>query len=1173
MFTTILFVMKNDYIDINKDWNIDNSDFEELRRLVQIDWNLDRLDEISRGLMEDNSELWWQLLWMIENLKIQLNLEAEIQDKLQRFSEIDWFEITEYILTIRHSMNNVVVLGLYSPELIWKFLNEVESSLWEIEDIALEDIDKLRNNRETMSMWVESWMSDWYYLSLLLDPILKTRISMSSNAIDDIYWSEEVVVWRNTFFQRPYSELLDWNDEKMIEWITKLDELYWLSVLKALNLWNIHDLSKLTWVRLLNAIKMQIVYNIDESDPNYDWGLYWTKSMMDAISFGSIETVKLVNWQTVEVNELLESYVSTIKNFVDTQVVLDSAKNSIEWWVMRYFWAEEWLNLNYSSLEDVYEKWLNNMWAWDLVITLRMIFSIIPWIWDVVWWHDDIMIANSWIDYTWEKLWLASTTFNYFTWLLWITIVWWTVSDILKWPKLAKALLLIEKLFNRLSSPEFIAKLSKNEMFIKLIDNIDSLIPSISSLPWFERFKLALNMAEDVSWTVDSVNERFSRMFFSWFSDNIPFSLKHLNPKAWINTDWTISFNKSFLENNYWITISWDSWQTLFNWLTLRDFIRQNPEIWVQLMAELKNLKSHEVLHRLLDSSDIKSINVQWISFTQEELCLMLERNPQIDNAHWFTDELRQLVWKELSNLIWVDVVFEANAIRRLDTISLRSKYLNDDFRYEEQARASDLVVANPRYLEVVWQSNNIRERLRRTMDGALSVLWYNRVQLQRWTFQDMTDEKFFNVMDIRFWNTELSSMNDNPRLFKHMYYKIHHYMRFLSVSAMKENPSRVDWFFDNLQYINKFLSDNWDIVRRSSEFIWPMMKEEILAMRLRVKQFVTSLEWEISLTDDQRDIAKAFDSSVWSTIWNLNRAERQTSSTPDIDSKLYFLNYFPNLVQIWFWNWVDFLRKMISHWQFEKTFLLNLNAEWVKLYNENIISLTNFLKVNKNEFLRNSFYQWERYLELLDIIMDQTNDVQKLRWMDAVYWLRDQIRTLRQAIQWHMTDVINPIRDQVNKWLVEYDEIPWVLRQKYRETIAWDSSDLLRWSWPLEVLLGSNVEKWFESISEFAKTDMESIFASEWSMKDFLDNVTYIKRFLAMNEKFFLDSKNRFIIWKYSDVLKDLDLNIARARNFANQNWHTLFASQLNKRYSDVVTILRKYISNSEAIQAKAWI
>ncbi len=166
--------------------------------------------------------------------------------------------------------------------------------------------------------------------------------------------------------------------------------------------------------------------------------------------------------------------------------------------------------------------------------------------------------------------------------------------------------------------------------------------------------------AEKIKNIQESANDSH---YHSNFSTEIPESLRQQNPLAWIDKSWEIHYNQTSLEEKFGIKITTENGKTLFDWKTLKDH-KQAQEI----LDYLKELKAHEVTHRILEARGITEIKVWDKIYSQEDICSIVDWSRKIEKS-----ELEALE-KALKEKLWDDFrllknwELDADFLRRYDT-------------------------------------------------------------------------------------------------------------------------------------------------------------------------------------------------------------------------------------------------------------------------------------------------------------------------------------------------------------------------------------------------------------------------------------------------------------------------------------------------------------------------
>lgn len=454
--------------DINNDWEINWKDLEALSSFSS--WLKDDERDSFIGILEQifltNSDFRNSFLplirWALNNPNIDPKIKeifekAKYETELSIIRNINEEEILEYLKVFYWIDLNIEFQFIEENErknVIKRFLEDLKIIFSELWSFNTEMIWELRKIRENMSFWTEKWKSDEYYKWLIIWSKIKTRITILLESVKTMYW-EKISVWWIDYNKKDY--------EGLEKWFRKLDENFWINLF-----W------KIPTRNFKSDFAKEIRLNLDKSGPDYNTivaelnrlpQIVWNKW------FERLKEVKLKNWNTVNLEDLYNSYNSLLSDFSQKNKVFYfgkmQAKNTDRW-----FWFEQArYNLWFDDIEEIYQEKLWNidqMWFADLVIMLRLLVTMIPVV-DIVWWFDDLSQASSWVNFDWSIQWIPENILMYITWILWITIVWWVIPKIVKWPKLAKILAKIPKILERLRSFPDYKKLMENENFRRIL--------------------------------------------------------------------------------------------------------------------------------------------------------------------------------------------------------------------------------------------------------------------------------------------------------------------------------------------------------------------------------------------------------------------------------------------------------------------------------------------------------------------------------------------------------------------------------------------------------------------------------------------------------------------------------------------------------------------------------
>ena len=153
---------------------------------------------------------------------------------------------------------------------------------------------------------------------------------------------------------------------------------------------------------------------------------------------------------------------------------------------------------------------------------------------------------------------------------------------------------------------------------------------------------------------------------------------------AKINKEWKITFNaKSIIKfgKTYWVDIQITrvDWKVLFNNKSFKQFIsdlREDPnqrQCAIDLMKEMKRVKSHEVTHRLL--KNMRSVEIDWQVYSQEKIARIVSWNEYLpqNQLKKLEIELKKQVWYDF-RLIWDDWNINQQLVRQYDTVNLTER-------------------------------------------------------------------------------------------------------------------------------------------------------------------------------------------------------------------------------------------------------------------------------------------------------------------------------------------------------------------------------------------------------------------------------------------------------------------------------------------------------------------
>lgn len=404
---------------------------------------------------------------------VKLALSPEQEQRFQKEKE----EVLMLSKSQRNTLSNEVIslylekhhkidLSKYSPEIKQKFIEEIQMLFTEFNNFDESMITKLRSIREGMSMWMESGKSDEYYRNMIIWNAIETRVTIFKSTIQTQYWETIDIKWKKV--NKSDYQKLETN-------IKNLDSQNGLSVFETI-------LSKLR--PTING-----------------WLNFNTINFQDIIKQECQKNKKIYS------PELYQEYNKYYQEFVWKNIIFNAKNgNGVISYKWKWFWLTTWwVNwLTNDRLKDIYndkfeELNLENIWVTDLVIMLRVLFWVIPVAWDVVWWYDDGKQALAWVNFDWSMQWMWENVFMYLISWLQLSLVWWWFAKLAKWPKLAKAMMMIWKIIDKLSkSPEILKDIAKNEKVMKMLEAMKWVVPKIAEL--LQKLKSPKQIPQDNLW-------------------------------------------------------------------------------------------------------------------------------------------------------------------------------------------------------------------------------------------------------------------------------------------------------------------------------------------------------------------------------------------------------------------------------------------------------------------------------------------------------------------------------------------------------------------------------------------------------------------------------------------------------------------------------------------------
>lgn len=550
-----------------------------------------------------------------------------------------------------------------------------------------------------------------------------------------------------------------------------LDSFEFANFEKSVN-WAIDQIIKLDWVKDLQA-----TYD----DTNDKWWLSSPDKWLANKLWVSDNINDLLKWWSFTEEWLKKLWLSEedLKKMSDNQFDITSASSWKELWILTtkelWEWAESILKLLLNVLPSIillprymayrvesnasdtkeaevwqikldelssqnpalemlnllWEKWvemLQKLWEmvksgkqWDIAM---MLVSIA---WLIAWW--------AWLVKTWAKMARKEAVMS--------ARAAWREARTATWREMRNS---IRDLWNQ--AGKVADKANKIDDTLSWVNAIKT-VWKVAWWIWTNEAWKQIEAANDASNKVEKVTELSDKekLYYSNFTDKVPDSLKAEDPVAWINKDGTISYNKAKLEQEYWVKIDWNKWETTFDGMSLKEFTKQNPEKWQAIIDKLKNYKWHESTHRVLEAKWIDRINVningQNRIFWQEEISHI------VDWSHQISKEEFDALEKALQEKLWSDLKLESDNIRRTDTKNISDKW-NDKNTFSREKEA-----AKDSHLSISEYSKNIENSMS-AIENWLLKLANNNPELAKQYFEQLFKTTKENVTNKIFSSTYL---------------------------------------------------------------------------------------------------------------------------------------------------------------------------------------------------------------------------------------------------------------------------------------------------------------------------------------------------------------------------------------------------------------------------------
>ncbi len=630
------------------------------------------------NMSEFKSDISW------DRNKDQLLNQKELEKQKEQITLLTklqlWF-LSDDVISSYLSKNHGLDLNNFDEINKKRFLEEIRFIFSEFKDFDESMVTRLKEIRENMSFWLENWKSNDYYIWMILSNKINTRILVLQESLKTINW-ERIKVWNTEYNKDEYGSFKTW--------IQDLDIKNWLNLFSKVDLENY-------WFDFKQGFVQEIKWKVDKSNPKYNLIISDLNRLSQVIWekwFENLKEVKLTNWKTINLEELYKEYNKLYSDFKTKNKVFEFGNKQLSksengfWFNDAKYW------LWYDQLEKAYEDKIQDvekMWVTDLVIMLRVLFWIVPVAWDFDWWINDLRQAKSWINFDWSIQWIPENLLGYLTGALWVSIVWWKIATVLKWEKLAKVMVTMNKVIDRLWRLPDLWEIAKNEKIMWLLEGMKGIIPNVKELldkvKWKQTRKL-----ENAEWkiTKEQLSDKEAKSELISKSDNFdtitdfPLKDKIDNLEIWdvvvyaswmeakvisiegddinclVTIEWmpdSLITKKSYFYESKWIYLK-EIRKTITNKIGIKDIegfvdwnysdlalkslqklIDNNPNLWPSIRENFTRLVEHNYLIKSMFSSE------EWI-----KIFYFLEKYPE--RYEWII-KLFVNLWNDVEKSSW----------------------------------------------------------------------------------------------------------------------------------------------------------------------------------------------------------------------------------------------------------------------------------------------------------------------------------------------------------------------------------------------------------------------------------------------------------------------------------------------------------------------------------------
>lgn len=575
------------------------------------------------------------------------------------------------------------------------FLHDISLALKDISGFSDATVTALRNQRYTGSITLENDKPDSFYAAMLITSQITAKLWPKSATILRVFHDEKVTVNGKEYHK--------WTKDKLEQSLSEMDTRFWIST-QELRVWDKLETAMNKWDWLHRLVFATLQEQLGKTNPQIQEIRYPDGRYADQIQefLRKTKEIKIKSPQGEQsLLDTMNQYLTVVKDFKKWQRdQFEEPKKQMlkeDQWVWSQtteFFGWERIKGVEGLVDDIGEK-VSKMSLPDIIITVNQLVNAIPILWDLKWLVEDGYAFASGVDVQGEKVGNMEWSLNVIFWVLWVLWIGVAFNKLRKGEKFAACLAILNKLKDVL--PQKV-----REFWKEMPEAVYELFEKIWSVPWFQEFK---SLIDDLRWIKHIANDNVEsiewpmNLFFSSFSRNIPVNLRqYKDVHAWANKDWSISYNLNYIEKAYKVKVSWTKWDMLFDGMPLKDYIRSNPVNGKELIEGLKNLRSHEAMHRVLaskwirDPEKLEVIFADWNrkKYSEEQICHLLDWSYEEVFGVKMPPAEVEAIQSTLKGLFWTEFELNPDYVRRLDTRIVAQR--KDVTRLRAVAKSSDAV-------------------------------------------------------------------------------------------------------------------------------------------------------------------------------------------------------------------------------------------------------------------------------------------------------------------------------------------------------------------------------------------------------------------------------------------------------------------------------------------------